>query len=134
VQNGKMVGESTNEMSALADEARLTVWFDGGCPLCSREIALIRRLDRRRSIRLVDVSEAHADCPISPAKLLARFHAREAGGPIISGAAAFAAMWREIPLLRPLGELARVPAILWVLERLYTVFLALRPRLQKLMR
>ena len=24
---------------------RLTVWYDGGCPLCLREIALMRRLD-----------------------------------------------------------------------------------------
>ncbi len=134
VHSGQIEGESTDEISGLAGEARLTVWFDGGCPLCRREIALIRRLDRRRSIRFVDVSEARADCPISPDQLLARFHAREAGRPIVSGAAAFAAMWRAIPLLRPIGELARLPAVLWVLERFYTVFLVLRPRLQKMMR
>ena len=45
--------------------------------------------------------------PIDRADLLKRFHAREGDGPLLSGAAAFAAMWRAIPALRPVGELAR---------------------------
>jgi predicted DCC family thiol-disulfide oxidoreductase YuxK len=106
----------------------VTVWFDGSCPLCRREIALMRRLDRRRAIAFVDVS-AGAACPIDQATLLARFHAQENGGPLVSGAAAFAAMWRAIPSLRPLGMLARVPAVLLVLERLYLLFLRIRPAL-----
>lgn len=114
--------------------ARLTVWFDGSCPLCRREIALFRRLDRRRRIHFEDVSGPEAACPIGRAELLARFHAQEAGGPIVSGAAAFAAMWRAIPILRPFGEAARLPGVLWGLEKLYAVFLLLRPRLQGLMR
>lgn len=134
MQSDQIEDASTNEMPAQVGGARLTVWFDGGCPLCRREIALIRRLDRLQSIRFVDVSQAQADCPIGPDQLLARFHAREAGRPIVSGAAAFAAMWRVIPLLRPFGELARVPPILWLLERFYSVFLTFRPHLQKLLR
>lgn len=113
---------------------RLTVWFDGACPLCIREVALFRRLDKRRAIRFEDVSSADASCPIDRAELLARFHAQELGKPVVSGAAAFAAMWRAIPLLRPIGELARIPAVLWLLERLYIGFLRIRPRLQKMFR
>jgi hypothetical protein len=63
-----------------------------------------------------------------------RFHAQERGQPIVSGAAAFAAMWRAIPLLRPLGMLAKSRPILWVLERLYLGFLRIRPRLQRRVR
>ncbi len=109
--------------------AALTVWFDGGCPLCRREIALFRRLDRRGAIRFEDISTQAVDCPIDRAQLLARFHAQERGQPIVSGAAAFAAMWRAIPLLRPLGELARLPVMLWALERAYLGFLKIRPSL-----
>jgi hypothetical protein len=61
-------------------------------------------------------------------------------------------MWRSIPLLRPFGLLARGgPALwilerlyvlflrrggpaLWILERLYVLFLRVRPVLQKLAR
>ncbi|MFM9935050.1 MAG: thiol-disulfide oxidoreductase DCC family protein [Novosphingobium sp.] len=109
----------------------LTVWFDGACPLCTREIALMRRLDRAQRIEFIDVMQADASCPLDPAVLLARFHAREEGV-LLSGAAAFAAMWRAIPLLRPLGLLARIPLILRMLEWGYVRFLRVRPTLQRL--
>ncbi len=114
--------------------AELLVWFDGDCPLCQREIALMRRLDRRRVIQFTDVSRGDAtDCPIDRGMLLARFHAQE-DGRVLSGAAAFAAMWRAIPVLRPLGLVARNRFVLAVLERAYAMFLRVRPRLQRLTR
>lgn len=111
--------------------APVKVWFDGACPLCIREIALMRRLDRRKAITFVDVAEgADPSCPINRIDLLARFHAEE-DGVIHSGAAAFAAMWRAIPLLRPLGLVARNAVVLRVLEAAYLRFLRVRPRLQR---
>ena len=113
---------------------KLTVWFDGSCPLCRRERSLMRRLDRRAAIEFVEVgSSGQDDCPIDRAELLARVHARETGRRL-SGGAAFAAMWRAIPLLRPLGLLARRPLVLALLERAYIAFLRVRPRLQRLAR
>lgn len=111
---------------------RLTVWFDGACPLCRREIALMRGLDRRGAIAFEDVSAPSGVCPLDRATLLARFHAQEQGGEILSGAAAFAAMWRAIPWLAPLGHAARLPGALWLLERAYLWFLTVRPKLQAL--
>jgi predicted DCC family thiol-disulfide oxidoreductase YuxK len=90
----------------------------------------MRRLDRRGAIDFVDVTGA-GTCPLDRAEMLARFHAREEGGPLLSGAAAFAAMWRAIPVLRPLGEVARNRFALAVLEHLYRRFLRARPRLQR---
>jgi len=112
--------------------SRVTVWYDSQCPLCLREIALMRRLDRHGRIAFVDLETA-ADCPIDRAEMLARFHARE-DGRLYSGAAAFAAMWRQIPLLRPLGLAARQRHVLALLERTYLAFLRIRPRLQALAR
>jgi predicted DCC family thiol-disulfide oxidoreductase YuxK len=111
--------------------SRVTVWFDGACPLCVREIALMRWLDRRRAITFIDVSDGVAACPIDRATLIARFHAEE-DGRLLSGAAAFAAMWRAIPLLRPLGLAAQSHTVLRLLERLYLGFLKVRPALQRL--
>ncbi len=115
-------------------QPKVTVWYDGACPLCIREIALFRKLDRRNAIHFIDVAGPDASCPLDRAELLNRFHARETGKPIVSGAAAFAAMWRAIPILAPFGHLARAPFILAPLEWLYRRFLTIRPRLQKLFR
>jgi len=118
-------------MKTQAVNHEVTIWFDSECPLCAREIALMKRLDRRHAIDFVDLHGAR-DCPVDPDELLRRFHAREQGQSVVSGAAAFAAMWRVIPVLRPLGLLAKFPPVLWVLEGAYRVFLLLRPRLQRL--
>jgi len=93
----------------------------------------MRRLDRRRQIQFVNVREAD-NCPRDEREMLARFHAQEGNGPVVSGAAAFAAMWRAVPVLRPLGLLARIPVALWLLERCYGLFLRIRPRLQSWVR
>jgi predicted DCC family thiol-disulfide oxidoreductase YuxK len=112
--------------------AKVTVWYDGACPLCIREIALMRWLDAQHSIEFLDIAPADAVCPLDRQLMLARFHASE-DGDILSGAAAFAAMWRVIPLLKPLGFIARNRRVLQLLERLYNRFLIIRPRLQKLL-
>lgn len=110
------------------------VWFDGACPLCASEIRLLRRLDRRGAIDFIDVSVPDAACPVDRSELLQRFHAREGDGPILSGAAAFAAMWRAIPVLAPLGHAARWPPLLAALEWAYLGFLRVRPWLQRAVR
>ena len=109
---------------------QVTVWHDGDCPLCRREIAAMRRLDRRGAITFVDATGS-GTCPLDRTEMLERFHAREDGGPLLSGAAAFAAMWRSILVLRPLGEAARNRMVLSLLERLYGGFLRVRPHLQR---
>lgn len=94
----------------------------------------MRRLDRRGAIDFVRLSDvAMADCPVDRADLLQRFHARE-NGVLLSGAAAFAAMWRAIPLLRPIGLMARSRLVLALLERSYRMFLKFRPGLQRVFR
>ena len=105
------------------------VWFDSACPLCAKEIKIMRKLDWFNKVDFVDVLST-PDCPIQREHLLERFHAQRLGGPLLNGAAAFALLWRSLPLLRPLGEIARIPFVLRILEILYLRFLASRPKLQ----
>ena len=113
-----------------ANHPAVTVWYDNDCPLCIREIALMQKLDKREAIDFVAVQSGEG-CPLDRATLLERLHARESGQEIVSGAAAFAAMWRAIPVLRPFGLLARIPPVLWLLELGYRGFLVVRPALQR---
>ncbi len=120
-------------MNEIATIPYVKVWYDSECPLCLREIALMRRLDKRCAIEFVDAYTAQG-CPVDRRDLLKRFHAQERGQPVVSGAAAFAAMWRAIPSLRPFGLLARFKPVLWLLEAAYRGFLLIRPRLQRIAR
>ena len=93
----------------------------------------MRRLDRSRAIAFVDLS-LPGPCPTDRAARLARLHAQPKGGAMLSGAAAFVAMWRVLPGLRPLAFVASAPPVLWLLERAYLAFLRGRPTLQALAR
>lgn len=80
------------------------------------------------AVTFVDIGGAEGACPVDRRAALERLHAREgATGPVLSGAAAFAAMWRAIPVLRPFGLLARNGLVLRGLEWAYLRFLRLRP-------
>lgn len=126
--------------STPATTPPLKVWWDTSCPLCTREISLMKRLDTQKNIDFIPITKdtdqgelptgAGTSCPIDRKTLLKRFHAQERGEEIVNGAEAFAAMWRQIHGLRWLGMMARNRAMLWVLERVYRGFLRVRPRLQ----
>jgi ubiquinone biosynthesis monooxygenase Coq7 len=116
----------------------LTVLYDGGCPLCRREIAHLQQLAAKQAdSALCFVDVCAADRTMSPqeqAKLLARFHVQRPDGLRLDGAAAFVAMWERLPGWRWLARLARLPGALTALEWAYVAFLRVRPRLQALAR
>lgn len=104
----------------------------------------MRKLDSAKRISFIPITKATSSdeladsmgsaCPMDKKTLLARFHAQEQGQDIVDGAAAFAAMWRQIPRLRWLGNAAKNGAVLWMLERAYRAFLVVRPSMQRLAR
>ncbi len=127
-----MGGMSATPFSPASLAPALTVYYDGSCPLCQREIALYRRNPASQAFAWVDVSQPTAlgeglDC----ARAMARFHVRTADGRLFDGAAAFSQLWRRLPGWRLLGWVSAVPPISWLSEGLYRAFLPLRPRLQR---
>ncbi len=113
----------------------LTVYFDGSCPLCRREIALYRRQRGAQQLAWVDVSAGEAlGEGLSCEAAMRRFHVREAQGRLLSGGAAFARLWRALPGWRVLGWLFAWPPLSWGLELAYRLFLPLRPRIQSWVR
>ena len=127
-------------MSAPQTPEPLTVLYDGGCPLCRREISHAQGLAAGRpesALCFVDISRPDhplATDPEAREALLARFHVQYADGSRLSGAAAFVAMWARLPGWRWLARLARLPGMLRLMEASYRIFLRLRPGLQWLAR
>jgi len=109
--------------------AACTVYFDGACPLCRREIDHYRRQAQGAPVAWVDVSTCHAaelGADLDRAAALARMHVRRADGQLVSGAAAFAEIWRRLPAYAWLARLAAWPRLLAVMEAGYVGFLKLR--------
>ena len=108
----------------------LTVYYDGACPVCSREIALYRRQPGGESCVWVDAScstPGSIGDDLDPRQALARMHVRRPDGTLVDGAAAFALLWQVFPATRRLGRIASLAPVTWVLEGAYRLFLRLRP-------
>ncbi|MBO6783024.1 MAG: DUF393 domain-containing protein [Alphaproteobacteria bacterium] len=112
----------------------VTVFYDGSCPLCSREITFYRRRRGGGEIAWVDVSacqDSQLPGELTRQSALARFHVQTEDGHLVSGAAAFAALWNALPSFRLAGRTARFAPVAWILERAYRAFLPVRPYLQR---
>lgn len=116
-------------MVAMTPDARCTVYFDGDCPICSREIATYRQSRGGDAIDWVDASrcdDAALSNGLDRASALQRFHVRSADGTLISGAAAFVEIWKHLPAFHWLARIGERPRVLAILDALYTGFLRLR--------
>lgn len=128
-------------MAHDSSEGRLSVYYDGGCPLCRAEIDHYRRCAGADQVSFIDVARA-APAPALGSDLdredaLRRFHVRTADGRLISGAAAFARLWKTLPGWRWLGRVIELRVLgVWpvlpIAELAYRLTLPLRPRLARL--
>jgi predicted DCC family thiol-disulfide oxidoreductase YuxK len=76
------------------------VFFDGDCPLCVREINMLRRLDRRsHRIVFTDIASASFD-PTSTGRtfreLMDRIHARLPDGTMVEGVEVFRRLYAAV--------------------------------------
>ena len=110
-----------------------TVYYDGGCPICKREIGMYRTLEGAETISWVDLVKL-PDGDVAPGvtkqNALARLHVIDDNGSIHEGGAAFTALWCMLPKFRALGALCTRWPFRIILAYLYSLFLFLRPVLQ----
>jgi predicted DCC family thiol-disulfide oxidoreductase YuxK len=128
-----MVKQAGSEGCAPAGKG-LTVFFDGACPLCAREIGLYRRARGAGDINWVDASRS-SEAEIAPGLIredaLRRFHVLHADGKLTSGGRAFADLWAALPGLAAIGRQFQRWPLSVLLDGAYRLFLPVRPWLQR---
>ena len=109
----------------------IEVFFDGGCPLCRREVNLLKRWDRKRHIRFTDIDDVafHSqDIGMTRDELMTQMHGRLPNGTWLTGVEVFRRMYAALGF-GPLVRLSRLPLISRLLDVGYAAFARNRLRL-----
>ena len=115
-------------MNQKIQGSSVQIFYDGGCPICSREMSFYKSLRGADKILWTDLCE-QVELPdsIDRDSALRRIHAIDVSGDVVSGIQVFPLIWSTLPRLRFLGVAASLPAVGWALGVLYWLFLNLRP-------
>lgn len=110
-------------MEASTDH-EIEAFYDGDCPLCVREIAWLRRLDKQERIKFTDIASEDFDprtVGVDLQTLNSRMHGRLPDGTIIDGVEVFRRMYAAIGWKLPVA-ITRLPVVRQALDVAYSIF------------
>ena len=113
---------------------KLTVYYDGQCHLCSREIEMYRNKDVDNKIIFQDISLASFDAKtehLNPEEVHKVFHVKNAKGELLKAVDGFIAIWDELDTFQPLSKMAKSKLIRPFFDLGYYSFAKIRPLLPK---
>ena len=83
-------------------QTKLTLLFDGGCPLCQREVSFLRARDSLSNIAFVDIDSPDYNpdlyCGISYREAMGRIHAITSSGEVLKDVQVFREAYRLVGL------------------------------------
>tara|TARA_B100000965_G_scaffold382148_1_gene380278 strand:- start:2704 stop:3105 length:402 start_codon:yes stop_codon:yes gene_type:complete len=123
------------------NSAKLTIFFDGGCPLCQREVDFLQSRNQKANLKFIDINSS--DLPleieygITYKQAMERIHAVKSDGSVIKDIKVFQEAydliglgWIYAPTKLPIiDKLIESIYILWAKYRLKITF---RPSLEEL--
>jgi len=115
----------------MSSNWQVEVFYDGECPLCWREIKLLRRLDRKDHIQFTDISDpafSAASYGMTMQDFMGEIQGRLPDGQWIAGVEVLRRLYAAVGL-KPVVALTRWPGISHGLEWGYRVFARNRLRL-----
>jgi predicted DCC family thiol-disulfide oxidoreductase YuxK len=107
------------------------VFYDGACPLCMREIRMLKRRDRGARIRFTNIASESFDAGgvgLTWQALMDRIHGRLPDGTLIEGVEVFRRLYAAVGFSR-LVKLTRAPGVSQLLDLAYHLFAKNRLRL-----
>ena len=103
----------------------ITVFYDGKCGLCSREISHYMKISTPKTFIWRDIANEpqhlrKINVPQSDA--LRRLHVSDQVGTIYVGIDAFITIWKKLPRWRLLAVICAIPGVKYILSVLYNKF------------
>lgn len=111
-----------------------TVYFDGLCPLCSREIDHYRKARGSDHLRFIDITHAGFDAAkegVDPVQVHQVMHVRDQNGKLATGVDAFIEIWKVLPGYNWAARLANRTVPRGLLTVGYYIFAKIRPYLPR---
>ena len=103
----------------------LTVYYDGKCGLCRREIEYYKRVAPPGGFLWLDIANDPSSLDVlgvSQADALRRLHARDAAGTVYVGVAAFIAIWQVLNYWKYLALIFKLPLLRAIASVVYDRF------------
>ena len=119
----------------MTQESRTKVFFDGICHLCSKEMAIYRRLDPEgKKLELVDITSSEFNAKtygLDEKKIHQWMHVIDAFDVVHVGVDAFLHLWKEMNLFPTLRKLVKTQPFYSLAWMWYRSFALIRPYLPK---
>ena len=117
-------------MSSDHSQSLIELFYDGACPICSREVRFLKRRDAAQQICFTDIADV--DCErlgVSYDRLMQRIHARLPDGSFVEGVEVFRHAYGILGFQRCVA-VSRWAVVRWLLDKMYVLFARYRPRCQ----
>ena len=115
-----------NKLEMAETSHSATVYHDGECPICNIEINAMKRIDKRKHIKWVDISKDQAALDaagLSYQQTMDRIHVQDENQQMITGVEGFMSVWKHLPYFRRVVPVIRhTPGLFWLMEKAYVLF------------
>ena len=115
-------------------QSKLSVFYDGLCPLCSREIDHYRKQVGSDQFNFLDITDEQfkpETLGLDPVQIHKVMHVQNKSGEIKTGVDAFIEIWKVLPRYQILSRIAQKNYIRPFLNLGYSVFAKIRPYLPR---
>ncbi|MES2932061.1 MAG: DUF393 domain-containing protein [Pseudomonadota bacterium] len=119
----------------MSNQPAVTVFYDGLCPICSREVRLYKKLNTGVRLDWSDLrhnQEVLKTEGFSYQSAMELLHVKDQFGQLHIGIEAHLCMWSQLRYFRYLAAVLKaMPRLTRVLEKFYIVFTRYRPGLAR---
>ena len=113
---------------------KLTIFYDGACYLCNREIDHYKKVDNDHKLNYIDIALSNFEASkygLDSKTVQKYFHVRDKDHNLKTGVEAFYLIWKELDIFTPLQKLYKFSPTALVMNSGYLVFAEIRPYLPK---
>ena len=108
----------------VKDKRKITVYYDGGCPSCIRDMQFYDKISSRagKQVNWFDITGQESllnHIGIDPKKALTELHVRDHNRKIVTEMDAYILLTGQVPSLKPLAWFISLPSIRQLLSKAY---------------